>query len=75
MRDTKVLESYVKESEKKAKEMKLFKELKKEVDAGANGTQKYVIKEGINKGMTICRIVIFNNFHCSRATDHNVSNI
>ena len=50
MRDTKVLESYVKESEKKAKEMKLFKELKKEVDAGANGTQKYVIKEGINKG-------------------------
>ena len=50
MRDTKILEAYAKNSEKKAKEMKLFKELKKEVDAGANGTQKYVIKEGINKG-------------------------
>jgi hypothetical protein len=30
--------------------MKLFRNLKKEVDAGANGTQQYVIKKGINKG-------------------------
>jgi len=30
--------------------MSLFRNLKKEVDTGANGTQKYVIKKGINKG-------------------------
>jgi hypothetical protein len=50
MRDTKFLESYKKNSEKKSKEMKLFKSLKKEVNYGANGTQKYVIKKGPNKG-------------------------
>ena len=32
------------------KEMNLFKNLKKEVETGANGTQNYVIKEGLNKG-------------------------
>ena len=35
---------------KQKKEMELSRNLKKEVVAGANGTQKYVIKEGINKG-------------------------
>lgn len=35
---------------KEKKEMELSRNLKKEVVAGANGTQKYVIKEGINKG-------------------------
>ena len=34
----------------KLKEMNLFKNLKKEVETGANGTQNYVIKEGLNKG-------------------------
>jgi len=29
--------------------MTLFKNLKKEVETGANGTQSYVIKKGINK--------------------------
>jgi len=29
--------------------MNLFKLLKKEVNTGANGTQHYVIKEGVNK--------------------------
>jgi len=28
----------------------LLRNLKKEVETGANGTQKYVIKKGINKG-------------------------
>ena len=37
-------------SMKQKKEMELSRNLKKEVVAGANGTQKYVIKEGINKG-------------------------
>ena len=50
MRDTKILEQFKKHTEKKLKEMNLFKYLKKEVNAGANGTQKYVIKKGINKG-------------------------
>ena len=50
MRDTKVLESFKKQAEKKLKEMNIFKHLKKEVNHGANGTQQYVIKKGINKG-------------------------
>jgi len=50
MRDNKVLESFIKHTEKKLKEMNLFKFLKKEVDHGANGTKDYVIKKGINKG-------------------------
>ena len=35
---------------KQKKEMELSRSLKKEVVAGANGTQKYIIKEGPNKG-------------------------
>jgi len=50
MRDNKVIESFKKLTEKKLKEMNLFKFLKKEVEAGANGTQSYIIKKGINKG-------------------------
>ena len=49
MRDTKVLESFLKNTERKLKEMNLFKFLKKEVEIGANGTQDYIIKKGINK--------------------------
>ena len=50
MRDNKVLESFIKHTEKKLKEMNLFKFLKKEVNHGANGTKDYVIKKGVNKG-------------------------
>ena len=50
MRDNKVIESFKKHSEKKLKEMNIFKNLKQEVNHGANGTQQYVIKKGINKG-------------------------
>jgi len=53
MRDNKVLENFIKHTEKKLKEMKVFKYLKKEVNTGANGTQGYVIKKGINKGKKI----------------------
>ena len=35
---------------KENKAMSLSKELKKEVEIGKNGTQKYVIKQGENKG-------------------------
>ena len=50
MRDNKVLESFKKNIEKNLKEMNIFKNLRKEVNYGANGTQQYVIKKGINKG-------------------------
>ncbi len=50
MRDTKVLESFLKHTQRKLKEMDLFKFLKKEVETGANGTQDYIIKKGENKG-------------------------
>ena len=49
MRDTKVLESFLKHTQRKLKEMNLFKFLKKEVETGANGTQDYIIKKGVNK--------------------------
>jgi hypothetical protein len=50
MRDTKTIEMYSKKLEKKLKELEIFKLLKKEVNHGANGTQDYVIKKGVNKG-------------------------
>jgi hypothetical protein len=50
MRDSKSIESFLREKDKKVKEKILFKNLKKEVEIGANGTQKYVIKQGVNKG-------------------------
>jgi hypothetical protein len=50
MRDSKKLESFLKEKELKNKQQSLFKDLRKEVETGANGTQEYVIKKGINKG-------------------------
>ena len=49
MRDTKSIEAFLKDNYKKIKEMSLFRDLKKEVNTGANGTQDYVIKKGINK--------------------------
>jgi len=53
MRDNKVLESFKKKIEKNLKEMNIFKHLRKEVETGANGTQGYVIKKGINKGKVV----------------------
>ncbi len=50
MRDTKLLESYFKKEKEKNKTKDLMKSLRKEVDIGANGTQSYIIKKGINKG-------------------------
>ena len=47
-----LLEDLYKSVEKmeETQEMNIFKNLKKEVETGANGTQDYVIKKGINKG-------------------------
>jgi len=49
MRDSKKLESFLQEKEKQSKQQSLFKNLRKEVETGANGTQDYVIKKGQNK--------------------------
>ena len=49
VRDTKAIESFLKKKYKKITEMNLFRNLKKEVETGASGTQDYVIKKGPNK--------------------------
>jgi ribosomal protein S7 len=50
MRDTKLLTTHAAKLMREAKEKILFKTLRKEVNAGANGTQEYVIKKGENTG-------------------------
>ena len=50
MRDTKLLTSYAQKLLREAKQKLLFKDLRREVNAGANGTQKYEIKNGVNTG-------------------------
>ena len=52
-RVTRKIVQYLNDMEKKAKQMSFTKNLKKEVEMGKNGTQKYVIKQGINKGKTL----------------------
>ena len=44
---------YVQEKFENAKEMQLFQMLRKEVEIGGNGTQRYVIKAGKNKGKIV----------------------
>jgi hypothetical protein len=55
MRDTKLLTSYATKLIREAKEKLLFKNLRKEVDTGANGTKEYVIKNGVNTGKIATR--------------------
>jgi hypothetical protein len=52
-RVTRKIFEHISKVEKKSKEMNLVKNLKKEVEIGKNGTQKYVLKKGENKGKTI----------------------
>ena len=52
-RVTRKIVQYLEDMEKKAKQMNFTKNLKKEVETGKNGTQKYVIKQGENKGKTV----------------------
>ena len=49
-RITRQVVQYISDREKKAKQMNFVKNLKKSVEHGKNGTQKYVIKQGQNKG-------------------------
>ena len=49
-RITRKVVQYLKDMEKQAAQMRFTKDLKKEVKTGKHGTQKYVVKQGINKG-------------------------
>ena len=49
MRDTKHLQSNSEKLAQSSKEKVLFRSQRKAVNAGANGTLEYTIKEGINK--------------------------
>ena len=55
MRDTKLLEKHSQEIQQKKKQNQLFKNLKKEVEIGANGTQSYIIKQGVNAGKKVSK--------------------
>ena len=55
MRDTKLLEKHSQEIQQKKKSTELFKNLKKEVETGANGTQSYIIKNGVNAGKKVSK--------------------
>ena len=50
MRDIKTITAYAQKMMREAKEKILFRNLRKEVNVGANGTQDYVIKNGDNAG-------------------------
>ena len=52
-RITKKILDYIAEMNRTAKQMRYVKELKKEVETGKHGTQKYVIKQGENKGKIV----------------------
>ena len=52
-RITRQVVQYVSDMEKKAKQMNFVKNLKQSVEHGKNGTQKYVIKKGENKGKVL----------------------
>jgi len=52
-RVTRKIVEYISDMEKKAKQMSYVKDLKKEVETGKHGTQKYVIKQGENKGKVV----------------------
>ena len=44
---------YIDDMQKKAQQMRFVKDLKKEVEINANGSSRYKIKEGPNKGKVV----------------------
>ena len=52
-RITRQVVQYISDMERKTKQMNFVKDLKKSVEHGKNGTQKYVIKKGENKGKVL----------------------
>ena len=53
VRITKKILQYISDQKKKNKQMNFVKNLKQSVEHGKNGTQKYVVKKGINKGKVL----------------------
>ena len=52
-RITRKILDYITEMQRTAKQMSYVKDIKKEVEIGATGTQKYRIKKGPNKGKVL----------------------
>jgi|TARA_R100001460_G_scaffold3414_1_gene10372 hypothetical protein len=52
-RVTKKIIKYTQQKWENARAMDMFKMLRKEVNIGKHGTQKYVVKEGQNKGKVL----------------------
>ena len=52
-RITRKVLDFIAEINRSEKEMNLAKDLKKSVKHGKNGTQRYVIKEGENRGKVV----------------------
>ena len=52
-RITKKVLEYIADINKQAKQMRFVKELKKEVEINANGSSRYKIKQGQNKGKIV----------------------
>ena len=52
-RVTKKVLDYIRKINKDNQQMNLARDLKKSVEHGKNGTQRYVIKEGENKGKIV----------------------
>jgi hypothetical protein len=50
MRDSKAITEAIAKQQRASKEKQLQRHLRTEVNTGASGTQKYVIKNGRNKG-------------------------
>jgi len=50
MRDIRSITSHISKFVSESKEKLLWRNLRKEVEVGANGTQNYVIKNGSNAG-------------------------
>jgi len=50
MRDIRSITSHINKFVRESKEKLLWRNLRKEVEVGANGTQNYVIKNGSNAG-------------------------
>ena len=50
---TKQITEHAKQVYRKKQELNLTRNLRQEVEIGANGTQNYIIKEGSNKGKVI----------------------
>ena len=52
-RVTRKILDYLYEMKRTVTRQRLQKDLKKEVETGKNGTQKYVVKQGVNKGKIV----------------------